>query len=254
VNRILRLNPNGIIDNTFNPGGGFSGTINDIKLQPDGKIIVTGGFTEYDGITVNSLARLNTNGDIDSSFNAGTGLDTAGIEIELQQDGKIIVVGTFTTFNGFSFNRIVRLNTDGSYDNTFTVASGADATVYDAVVQADGYVFIGGNFNAYHGIEYSKLASINAPSTLSSNDFDFNSSSISIYPNPAKYEVNISNQSFSPIDNITIYDVQGRAVITKSNFDTLSTQTLDISTLSPALYMISIKVQDKEIVKRLVIN
>jgi hypothetical protein len=44
----------------------------------------------------------------------------------LQPDGKIVLGGRFTTFNTYSFNRIVRLNSDGSIDSSFSVGSGFD--------------------------------------------------------------------------------------------------------------------------------
>jgi hypothetical protein len=64
----------------------------------------------------------------------------------LQPDGKIVLGGRFTTFNTYSFNRIVRLNSDGSIDSSFSVGSGFDKNVY-ALAQSDNKLIVGGHFN-----------------------------------------------------------------------------------------------------------
>ena len=63
-----------------------------------------------------TLVRLNSNGSIDTSFNIGTGFDNTVWTIDIQPDGKILVGGDFSTYNGTSRNRIVRLNSNGSID------------------------------------------------------------------------------------------------------------------------------------------
>jgi uncharacterized delta-60 repeat protein len=69
TNRIIRLNTNGTIDATFNVGSGANGEVSNITLDPETqKILIGGGFTTYSGSTVNRIARLNTNGTIDTTF------------------------------------------------------------------------------------------------------------------------------------------------------------------------------------------
>ena len=75
------------------------------------KIYVGGdgtGFTTYDNVARKNLVRLNWDGSIDPNFNIGTGFNNGVKKILLQPDGKIIVVGNFTTFDGAAFNRILR--------------------------------------------------------------------------------------------------------------------------------------------------
>lgn len=61
-------------------------------------------------------------GSLDTTFNPGTGPnEECGIFCSaLQTDGKIIIGGYFTSFNGLAKNRIARLNADGSVDKSFT--------------------------------------------------------------------------------------------------------------------------------------
>ncbi|MBK7085206.1 MAG: delta-60 repeat domain-containing protein [Flavobacteriales bacterium] len=96
-------------------------------MQSDGKIIIGGSFTSYDGIGRNSIARLNADGSLDIGFNPGTGANNPVHSITLQPDGKIIIGGDFTNYNGTGRNRVARLNTDGSLDTASTPGSARTA-------------------------------------------------------------------------------------------------------------------------------
>src|SRR5204863_3753591 len=102
-------------DITFNIGTGTVGyAVEAISIQSDGKVIIGGVFTTYNGVAKNHIARLNTDGSLDASFNSGTGPNNSVYSTALQSDGKIIVGGTFMSYNGTAINKIARLNTDGS--------------------------------------------------------------------------------------------------------------------------------------------
>ncbi|MBE7443253.1 MAG: hypothetical protein HS119_12470 [Flavobacteriales bacterium] len=167
-----RLNTNGSIDNTFNVGTGPNDQIRSMAIQSDGKIIIGGRFTSYNGTAKNYIARVNTNGSIDNTFNIGTGFNTFAEvrNIQIQADGKILVVGEFTSYNGTSRSGIVRINTNGSIDTSFnpgTGASGVSSTgVYDLAIQSDGKIIIVGSFFSYNGTNISKVARINSNGTL----------------------------------------------------------------------------------------
>ncbi|MCX6926939.1 MAG: hypothetical protein NT154_27585 [Verrucomicrobia bacterium] len=136
-NRVVRLNPDGSIDSGFNPGSGADHITTAIVLEPDGQILVGGRFTHFNGVSRGGITRLNANGAMDASFNPGTGANGAVGAIVLQPDGKIVVGGSFSTFNGVPCARLARLNPDGSLDATF-VPYAPEGTVYGLVLQADG--------------------------------------------------------------------------------------------------------------------
>jgi uncharacterized delta-60 repeat protein len=160
-NRIIRLNSDGSNDNTFNIGSGFNGRIQSIKTQSDGKILVGGEFSTYSGVSKNYLVRLNTDGSIDNTFNIGTGFNLSTKCVELLSDGKILVGGFFTSYSGVSRNRLVRLNTDGSVDNTFNIGSGFNGGVYDVKQQSDGKIIVGGDFTTCNGFNYNRIIRLN---------------------------------------------------------------------------------------------
>jgi uncharacterized delta-60 repeat protein len=145
--RIARLNADGSLDTTFDPGTGPNLPVRDVALQPDGKVIIGGSFTSVSGQSRNRIARLNDDGTLDTSFDPGTGANSWVDAVAVQSDGKVLIGGDFTTVDGTDCNRIARLNADGSVDTTFVTSSGADDYVYDITIQPDGMVLIGGNFN-----------------------------------------------------------------------------------------------------------
>ena len=166
-----RLNANGTHDLTFNPGTGPNAPIQTIGVQADGKAIISGNFTNYNGAPINRIARINVDGSLDTSFNVGTGLPDPGAQtIAVQPDGKILLGGFFTTYNSATNNRIVRLNTDGSLDASFVTATGPNNMIFKIVVQADGKIVIGGDFATVHGAAKRGVARLNADGT---NDATF---------------------------------------------------------------------------------
>jgi len=115
----IRLNTGGSSDTGFTVGTGFNSTVWSIAVQSDGKILVGGEFTAYNGTGINRIARLNSDGSLDTGFSVGTGFNSTVRSIAVQSDGKILVGGQFTVYNGTGRNRIARLNSDGSLESNF---------------------------------------------------------------------------------------------------------------------------------------
>jgi uncharacterized delta-60 repeat protein len=150
-NYIIRLNSDGSVDTSFVIGTGFNNIVNIVTLQSDGKLLVGGNFTSYSGVSSNRIIRLNTDGSIDTSF-IGIGFNSGSVlTIKQQSDGKILVGGLFTTYSGVSRNNIIRLNTDGSVDNSFVIGAGFDSAVITIELQLDGKILVGGDFTSYSG-------------------------------------------------------------------------------------------------------
>lgn len=169
--KIARLNTDGTLDSSFNIGTGFStGTVNSITIQTNGKIIIGGAFISFNGTTINNLIRLNTNGTLDTSYVTGTGPSGSVTSINLQTDGKILILGTFTTYNNVNRNKIARINTDGSLDTSFDIESVfirylSDPTIgwstyfFSVSFQPDGKIILTGIFqtNYFSGANIKRL-------------------------------------------------------------------------------------------------
>jgi uncharacterized delta-60 repeat protein len=160
IGRIVRLHSNGDIDTSFRAGMYFDQPIYSIALQNDGKIVCGGLFTEYDGTTCNRLARLHSNGCLDTTFNTQTGANGTVEEVLIQPNGKIIIAGDFTYYWGDPCIRISRVNTDGTRDSSFNALPGSSAVIFATALQPNGSILVGGNFNQYDFQPRSKLARV----------------------------------------------------------------------------------------------
>lgn len=146
--RIVRTDSNGNVDSSFNVGTGFNFSAMCAALQADGKILVGGEFTSYDGKTTNRIARLHPDGSLDTTFRIGKGAQSFVTSIVVQPDKKILVAGGFGFFNDTFFNGIVRLFPNGNIDTSFKVGSGI-AQINSVAVQNDGKIILVGNFIKY---------------------------------------------------------------------------------------------------------
>ncbi|TAE79356.1 MAG: T9SS C-terminal target domain-containing protein [Bacteroidetes bacterium] len=166
VNYIGRINIDGSIDTSFKTGIGPNSRINNAAILPNGKIIVVGNFTTYNGLQVKSIARINTDGSLDSTFYLGSGVNGNIVALHIQSDGKILIGGDFTTYDGKSWNRIARLNENGSADSTFLVGTGFSNTVMSIVSQSNGKIIVGGRFTQYKSTFRRCMARLNSDGNL----------------------------------------------------------------------------------------
>lgn len=146
----LSFGTNGIVQ-TVDPEGAL-----DMIIQNDGKIVTVSTLNTGGGDI--AIMRHEVNGDADNSFGVNglvhvdfSGGSDAGNAIALQSDGKIIVVGSAqNSTNSNSDIALVRLNANGTLDNTF--GTGGKVTLdlgnpnyesaYDVAVQSDGKIVV----------------------------------------------------------------------------------------------------------------
>lgn len=174
INRIVRINTNGSIDNTFIVGTGFNGSIGKVILQPDNTVIAVGNFTNYNGVTTNRVCKLYSNGSIDGTFstNIGSGANGWVYDVKRQADGKLIITGEFTSFNGTSVNRLTRLNADGTVDTTFQTnigtAIGGSGYVTGLFIkqQSDEKILLAGFFTTFNSVAKNRIVRLNTDGTI----------------------------------------------------------------------------------------
>lgn len=166
VMRVARLLPNGTLDPSFDPGTGPNGYVLTCTILPDGKLILGGSFTEYNGFPCHQLCRVNTDGSFDPGFDAGTGPNYNVLTAALTDEGKLVIGGDFTSWNGTPQGGLVRLDSNGSVDPGFDIGTGSDALVFTAMVQPDGKILIGGDFTNFNGIPCGRIARLDANGAL----------------------------------------------------------------------------------------
>ena len=191
---IARLLVNGAIDTSYNIGG--SGTSANIgytnntpyalAIQSNGQILLGGDFYYYNGVQRLGIVRINTNGSIDTLFNPtvlNTYYRSVVTGITIQPNGQIILLGFFSPPTaGATQKNIIRLNSDGTIDGTFTAGDTAGSLVYNvdlsvslyspiakAVVQPNGNIIIAGAFNKYNGNNVKCLVRLTSTGAIDAN-------------------------------------------------------------------------------------
>jgi uncharacterized delta-60 repeat protein len=151
-NYLARLNADGTLDAAFNPQP--NGSIRTALMQPDGKILIGGGFGTLQPpgapvpISRTCLARLNPDGSLDVSFAPQVSFHV--YSLALQADEKIILGGFFTSLFPYGASAsttrhyVARINGDGTLSDYFD--PNAIDYLYGVALQADGKAMIGGNF------------------------------------------------------------------------------------------------------------
>lgn len=171
--KVVRFEADGSLDAGFAPTGtGLNGTALAIARQTDGKVIVGGEFTSYNGTLTPGVARLNTDGTLDTIFTPiGTGLNGNVNAVAVSNQRQDHRGRRIHVLQRNPDTRVARLNADGSLDTNFTpTGTGLNDEVRAIVVQADGKVLIGGAFTSYDGVSASGVARLNSDGTL---DDDF---------------------------------------------------------------------------------
>ena len=186
---IGRVNTDGTLDPTFDPGSGFNGPPSRLVVQSDGKIIAAGSFTSYNGSARAGLVRINPDGGIDASFNP-TITGGSVLTVSLQTDGRILIGGSFTMVDGSSRTGVARLSSGGVLDNVFNPIIG-NPSVTEIFQQADGKIMVGGGFSGVNGFNRSGMVRLNDDGSL---DMTFDATGVGtvtrIWPQPdGKYIV-----------------------------------------------------------------
>jgi uncharacterized delta-60 repeat protein len=157
--RIARFESDGTLDSSFASGTGADVWIESVQILPDGRILIAGPFRNYDNTPRLGLARLLANGNLDSSFDPGSGLENGwAFTAAAQSDGKIIAGGWFTKAQGSVRLRIARFNEDGTLDHSFQPGVGLKSDVTTLVIAPDGKCLIGGLFASAQGTVSNYLA------------------------------------------------------------------------------------------------
>jgi uncharacterized delta-60 repeat protein len=123
---IVRLNSNGTVDTSFNPGLSFDYQPYAIAIMPNGKILAGGPFEKYNNVSKKYFLRINTDGSLDTTltFPSSSYFYAQVWGIEILPNGKIMVCGSGELYrhNNFFRRGIIRLNADFTYDTTFNTS------------------------------------------------------------------------------------------------------------------------------------
>ncbi|HXU74934.1 MAG TPA: Calx-beta domain-containing protein [Methylomirabilota bacterium] len=172
-NRIARLNADGSLDTSFDPGTGASDVVRALAIQLDNRIVLGGAFTNFNGQPLNRIARVNSDGSLDGSFAVGEGANDTVSAIVLQPDNRIVLAGQFSLASGVTRGRITRLLADGTVDPSINFGTGANSFINTLALQGDGMFVLGGGFTEYDGVPRQRIARIYGGSLSGQGGFEF---------------------------------------------------------------------------------
>ena len=224
--KIVRVDSGGTIDTSFNSINGFStsiglDTIKHVTITSDNKYLLCGNLSfAYSGVSINYILRLNDDATIDFNFDL-TGFDGFGItnwSVETP-DNKYLIGGEFTSYSGVTANRIIKLNTDGSIDFTFTGGTMFNGNVNCILVTSDNKYLIGGEFTSYSGVSANRIIKLNTDGSIDSSfnyGTGFNAGVLNIIETPeGDFIINGSFTTYNGATNqgyITKLDSSGNEV------------------------------------------
>ncbi len=170
---IARLNADGTLDLTFNPGVGTDSIIYAVAVDASDNIYIGGAFATYDGTTRHNLAKLQPNGPLVATFDPGTGPagnvpDVRAIAPPTATAGPV-VGGFFTTYAGVTVNRIVRVDSStAARDAAFTAATGTafNSTVRALSLKSDGKYYVAGSFSAFNATSHPRVVRLNSDGSI----------------------------------------------------------------------------------------
>lgn len=181
---LSRIDRNGALDPNFNAGAGPDQRLSAMALCGDGKIMIAGYFSSYDGVARHGLARLHPNGRLDTSFDPHDGFghpDMFGpviTSVVVQRDGRTLIGGDFSEYDHVPRSAIARLLPSGQLDTSFDPGTGADDLISAITSQPDGRILIGGYFKQYDGTPRSYVARLMDTWELGGN------APLMVYPDP----------------------------------------------------------------------
>jgi uncharacterized delta-60 repeat protein len=164
----VRLNPDGTRDESFNSNNGLhsNGSATSVRngyaiiRQTDGKYIIGGWFSAYNGNPAPNIVRINTDGSFDNTFTPPS-FNSDLYALLALPDGGVMAAGLFTS----PTSRLAKLKSNGTLDTGFQQGSGPSGGVYGLALGKDGAVWIGGNFFQYNGTSVWPVVKVASGST-----------------------------------------------------------------------------------------
>lgn len=166
----INTNPQNMAHPGTDPYG--EGNVYSLAVLPDNRTIIAGAFDSYNGYKRKSIALLQTNGALDTTFEPNQGVDPLIGEfincVTYTGNTNFLIAGEFTSYNGAVAPRIARLRPSGTLDTTFTPGTGPNDTVWAMLQQTNGKILIGGQFTQFNGTNRNYIARLNTNGTIDS--------------------------------------------------------------------------------------
>ncbi|MGJ7031430.1 DUF5008 domain-containing protein [Niabella hirudinis] len=180
INYLARLNADLTIDTTYNfdpalPAGkpAVNGAISDSYLNSADQLMIAGSFTTFNGAAAVRLARVDTLGALDPTFNVGTGPDNTVSSIDQLPDGRVVAAGYFVNVAGKPVKKVALFSATGALDNNFDPGESTVGSLSHIRVLDNGKILISGFFDLFQGYKRSGAAILEPDGKLSATYNNF---------------------------------------------------------------------------------
>jgi uncharacterized delta-60 repeat protein len=258
---LVRYTTNGSLDLTFGTGGivttdlGGNGDLGySVAIQTDGKLVVAGSGGNANNNNGNSaLVRYTTNGALDPYFGTGgivtTTFGTTGNSVAIQTDGKLVVAGV--TIGNFA---LARYTSNGSLDLTFgtggrvaTNIGSSDDVGQSVAIQTDGKLVVAG----YGGSQDFAVVRYNGEGVTSIAENTMKAD-FTVYPNPNTGIFTIELDATLQLANYTLRIMNTLGQEVYQSAIATPQATIDISTLSKGIYLLSLSDGEQEAHRKII--
>ncbi len=162
---VVRLIADGTTDPTFKVTSAPDDAVNALSVDANGGVVIGGNFLNLGKTPRAHVARLKTDGSLDTAFDPGAGTDQPVASVLVEDDGLILIGGAFTTYDGVAANNLARVDANGKADPGFNAGTGPDGPVSVITQRIDGLLVIGGAFSQYDVLATSGVARLNRDGT-----------------------------------------------------------------------------------------
>ncbi|WP_300596158.1 DUF5008 domain-containing protein [Niabella sp.] len=180
INYLARLNADLTIDTTYNydrllPAGkpAVNGSILDSYLNSADQLMIAGSFTTFNGAAAVRLARLDTLGALDPSFNVSTGPDNTVSSINQLPDGRVVAAGYFVNVAGKPAKKVALFTATGALDNSFDPGESTVGSLMHTRVLDNGKILVSGFFDMFQGYKRDGVAILEPDGKLSATYNNF---------------------------------------------------------------------------------
>jgi uncharacterized delta-60 repeat protein len=251
IRTVRRLESTGALDASF-AGRAFmvasaSNNFLSLAVQTDGKVLVAGRFSAYDGAPRTNVARLNSDGTNDAAFLPPSITGTVS-ELLLQPNGRVLVGGLFTG-TGLPDN-LARLLPNGQADASFGATAVPDSTVSALLVQPDGKIVLGGAFTTVGNQPAVAVARLTVANVLLATLPQAVADRTTVWPVPTHSSLNVALDGTAHPQALDLLDVLGRPVV-HQNLAGRTTTTLPVEQLAPGTYVLRVTYDAGAVVRRI---
>src|SRR5690554_3710125 len=271
VNAMCRIYLDGTIDTSFHSpllDTNTFGIARPVLVDTDGSFFIIGRFLLKDSSHYSSLAKIHKDGTLDTTFmnfGAASNSFTAGVnDIAPTDDGGYLIGGSFTSYQGYFKNGIVKVDSNGKVEPQYFTAAGPDSGDFKGVEQPAGVsqilkskfggYYVTGNFLKWDGKPVQPIVRLKLVNTTGINENERTKADVKVYPNPTNESIYIQLLGQHKIQELQLLTAYGKLVQRKWQLHNKKNIHLKLNHLKAGIYFIRMELDNGEMVNKKIIK